>query len=283
MHKLQTLVDLLTCGRNLHICIHDLSGILKAESRELEFENKIHSKKFCSIAKETKAGLELCLRCKAAANTKAVKEGVPFTGHCPLGIWEAAYPVVHDGTVKAIVYVGNYIVNTADTEKRIEKTCRLTGADSTALKSLLSECEITDNISEAMKIAGFTGDYMLMLPDAEPSSDSLHWAVKNLKNYADTWYEKNLSLKSLAALYFINEKYIGRLFKKQIGMSFREYLCSVRLHRAEQLLASSDRQVIDIALECGFENVTYFNRVFAKKHGMTPLQYRAEKIRLKKQ
>ena len=98
--------------------------------------------------------------------------------------------------------------------------------------------------------------------------------MENIKGYAETYYRNELSLKQLANLYFINEKYIGRLFKKQIGCSFREYLNRIRIEKAAELLINTDMKVIDIAYETGFGNVTYFNRVFASQRGCTPVEYR---------
>lgn len=50
----------------------------------------------------------------------------------------------------------------------------------------------------------------------------------------------------------------------------------MRLKKAEALLVDSNKKIIDIAMECGFGNISYFNRVFQKRHGMTPKSYRAK-------
>ena len=119
-------------------------------------------------------------------------------------------------------------------------------------------------------------EYILLCVQRAPEKKekSYHWAVENIKGYAETYYRNELSLKQLANLYFINEKYIGRLFKKQIGCSFREYLNRIRIEKAAELLINTDMKVIDIAYETGFGNVTYFNRVFASQRGCTPVEYR---------
>jgi len=72
----------------------------------------------------------------------------------------------------------------------------------------------------------------------------------------------------------MNDKYLGRLFRKQLGQTFHEYLNAVRIKRAEELLMLPAKSIISIALDCGFQNVTYFNRIFARQHRMSPTQYR---------
>lgn len=72
MQKLQILIEMLTKGRKLHISIWDLSGILNTSSTKIDFQNVIHSKSFCNIAKSTEKGFRSCLHCKYLANTKAI-------------------------------------------------------------------------------------------------------------------------------------------------------------------------------------------------------------------
>ena len=57
-------------------------------------------------------------------------------------------------------------------------------------------------------------------------------------------------------------------------MSFARYVNEKRLEEAEKQLRESDKSILEIALDCGFENVTYFNRLFKRKHGIPPGKYR---------
>lgn len=275
MQRLQTFIDILTRGRKFHICIHDISGLLKTYERDLPFEYRIHSKNFCNIAKSTEEGLDFCMNAKNRANSKSATEATPFFGHCPWGIFEVAYPVIKDKAVQAIIYVGNFITNEEETKKKIIKTSASLNMSPEPFFKLLDQCEKTPDSTEALQIAEIVKDYILSLPDTDSNhSDNIHWAVRNIKNYAKEYYSKKISLKSISKLYFINEKYIGRLFKKQTGMSFCQYLNGIRLKQAEELLLSTENHIIDIAIKCGFENVSYFNRIFKEKYGVTPLTFR---------
>ena len=274
MQKLQFLIDMLTKERKIHISILDLSGILNTQSTKIAFRNVIHSKTFCDIAKSTEKGYRSCLHCKNLANTKAVSSKKPFYGHCLYGIYEAAMPVIIGDTVSAIVYVGNAIVDIDHTKKRIEKTCRYTHVDKQKLHEQIEKCEHVDHINELVGISEIVCDYIKMLYQTESKESSqLHWLVSALKQHADQTYCFNPTLKELSVLYRKNEKYMGRLFIKEMHMSFHKYCLLLKLQKAEALLSGTNDKIIDIALECGFDNISYFNRAFKKQYGMSPSEY----------
>jgi AraC-like DNA-binding protein len=95
-----------------------------------------------------------------------------------------------------------------------------------------------------------------------------------MKNHADEMFKTGITLTELAETYNRNEKYMGRLFKEELGVSFAEYKQNKRLELAEALLIQGEDRIIDIAFECGFNNISYFNRAFQKKYGMSPTAYR---------
>ena len=64
------------------------------------------------------------------------------------------------------------------------------------------------------------------------------------------------------------------LFKKSTGSSFKEYLNMVRIEESKRLLSNTDFSIIDIAIAVGFEDQSYFSKVFKKFTGLTPKQFR---------
>ena len=69
--------------------------------------------------------------------------------------------------------------------------------------------------------------------------------------------------------------YINRIVKKHSGMSLGEYVRTINIKKAEQLLKYSDESISKIITKIGFENKTFFYTLFEQKNGMTPLKYRA--------
>ena len=87
-------------------------------------------------------------------------------------------------------------------------------------------------------------------------------------------YGENLSLKSLSEKYYINTAYLGQVFKKQFGQSFKEYLNAYRIERAAELLVNTSEKVYIIAETVGYKNIDYFVGKFVEIKGCTPAKYR---------
>ena len=275
MQKLQTLIDMLTKGRDIHISVLDVSGILNTPLTEVRFENVIHSKKFCNIAKSTQYGNRMCLLCKAFANTKAIKYREAFSGHCFWGIYEAAYPVVINGSVAAVVYVGNAVIDKEYSKRLVRTLCRRSSVCADDLLGELDSCEVLTDPSESAAIAELVGEYIKRICPTVPRFESNeHWLVTAMKRHAENAYNEEISLRELAVAYHKNEKYMGRLFKKETGVSFRRYCNGIRLEKAAELLRATHKKIIDVAMECGFDNVPYFNRIFVKAFNASPSEYR---------
>lgn len=100
--------------------------------------------------------------------------------------------------------------------------------------------------------------------------------IEQVKAYIDNNYQKNLSLEFLASLFYVNRSYLSHLFKTKQGKNYVDYLNEVRITKAKELLTTSKRNLYQIAKAVGYDNVKYFFRVFKKKVGLTPEQYRSK-------
>lgn len=97
---------------------------------------------------------------------------------------------------------------------------------------------------------------------------------KQLANYIQQNYAKDLSLSDIADKMSLSNSYVSRYFKKTFGMNFIDYLYDVRLSYAENELVHTTESITDITFENGFPNVATFNKLFKKKYLMTPSEYR---------
>ena len=95
-----------------------------------------------------------------------------------------------------------------------------------------------------------------------------------MKSYILSNIEFDINTSRIANIFHYNEVYLGRLFKKQVGIGINDYINLQRIEIAKKRLATTREKVIDISSGVGFNNVTYFNRVFKKHTGMTPKEYR---------
>ena len=92
--------------------------------------------------------------------------------------------------------------------------------------------------------------------------------------YLQANYANKVSLEEMAGAFHMSEKYFSRYFKKHFQMTFTGYLNSLRLENAAKLLTDSDLAITEIAMQSGFNNVSYFIRTFREAFGCSPLHYR---------
>lgn len=115
------------------------------------------------------------------------------------------------------------------------------------------------------------GEYLVQLRGNQ-SQNSLSLVEEDIR----TRYMENLTLKELGKKYFINSAYLGQIFKKQYGESFKDYLNRVRMIKAEELLLNSDLKIHDIAEQVGYGDVDYFINRFILYAGCTPAKFRKQ-------
>ena len=100
---------------------------------------------------------------------------------------------------------------------------------------------------------------------------------KRVVSYIKEHYREKVSLEELAEAAQCNSQYLCHFFKEIAGVPPVRYLIDYRVEQAKELLKNSTRTVLEISLDCGFENVSYFIRQFKRGTGMTPREYRGNR------
>ncbi|MEN6316278.1 MAG: response regulator [Clostridiaceae bacterium] len=92
--------------------------------------------------------------------------------------------------------------------------------------------------------------------------------------YINTHYAENISLESIAEVFYFNPSYFSSLFKSCNGINFSQYLMEVRMKKAREMLENTNIKVYKVASGVGYEDSKYFTRVFKKELGISPDEYR---------
>lgn len=87
-------------------------------------------------------------------------------------------------------------------------------------------------------------------------------------------FQNKIYLKEVADLIYLTESNFCKFFKKATGKTYSDYVNEIRINEASRLLIQSDKTISQISFECGFETLSYFNRVFLNKKGITPSVFR---------
>ncbi len=99
--------------------------------------------------------------------------------------------------------------------------------------------------------------------------------------YVNKNYSENISLEDASSLLGFDPSYFCRIFKSATGATFTEYLNFVRVCKAEKLLSSTRKSILEISEAVGFSSLSYFNRIFKKIRNRSPGNYRmAENINI---
>ena len=87
-------------------------------------------------------------------------------------------------------------------------------------------------------------------------------------------YASIITLKSLSEKYYVNSAYLGQLFRKKYGQSFKDYLNNYRMEQAADALLRTDKKIVQIAEDVGYHDLDYFTNRFIQIKGCTPARFR---------
>lgn len=102
--------------------------------------------------------------------------------------------------------------------------------------------------------------------------------MKKVLTYIRDHYENAITLAELAGLAQMTPKYFCRAFSHMTGKTPIEYLNYYRIEQAGEQLLLTDRSITDIALSCGFNDMSYFSKTFSRYKGVSPTAYRRKEI-----
>ena len=108
---------------------------------------------------------------------------------------------------------------------------------------------------------------------AAKSSESRR--ILKVKQYIDEHYTETVHLADLADMVGMSPSAFSRFFKLRTGRTLSDYLIDIKLGNAARMLVDTTRNISEICYDCGFNNLSNFNRIFKAKRGVTPREFRA--------
>lgn len=94
--------------------------------------------------------------------------------------------------------------------------------------------------------------------------------------YIEHHYTEEITVDTISQALFLNKHYISHVFKAETGYSPIEYAISLRISHAKVLLSESDKNVSEVAMECGYTDFTHFSKQFRKRTGLSPSGFRKQ-------
>lgn len=103
--------------------------------------------------------------------------------------------------------------------------------------------------------------------------------IDQIVSYLKLNFDKDINLNTIADVFNKNNCYLSVLFKKEIGINFNDYLTSLRIEKAKELLMQDDLNIQELSLKVGYPNSKHFSSVFKSVTGVSPKQYRERILR----
>lgn len=146
---------------------------------------------------------------------------------------------------------------------------RKTSADKLLIDEEIFACKDAVEMSTAVHryLLSYARSVHLLNPD------SYHKVIERTKDYIQEKYAENLSLESVAQEAGVSACYLSKLFKKEEGMNFKQYVIKVRMEKAKFLLGAGKMNISEVARACGYSDVSYFCKIFRKSWGMLPKEF----------
>lgn len=117
------------------------------------------------------------------------------------------------------------------------------------------------------------GELLELLPLQKREGDADDMIVQ-LMVYCAEHFAEDITVKDVAQALFISESYVSKLFAQKLKCSFRAYINTLRVNKAQTLLRDTEKKILQIMTACGFRNQSSFNRVFLELTGASPKAYR---------
>lgn len=112
--------------------------------------------------------------------------------------------------------------------------------------------------------------------DTENQTGSVTRQVEQIHQYIETNYYENITLSFLAGEYHMDVSYLSRVFSQKYGETIIAFLTRLRMEHAVELMRDQDKKLETISFLVGYDDYNYFSRVFRKKLGVSPSEYRSQ-------
>lgn len=119
-------------------------------------------------------------------------------------------------------------------------------------------------------------DYRVLSSSAHAKQELVHSSrrIQKIDSYIRANYNKRITVEQMADLINISPIAFSRFFKAHTGSNFTDYIADIRIGLVTRQLADSSKSISEICYDCGFNNISNFNRIFKSKKGCSPKEFR---------
>lgn len=263
----------------------EIITVLEELNKITGFRISLHDKSFCEIAaypesmnafckrvNATDIEHKKCVECDMLACQAAQKQHDAYIYRCRHGLTEAVSPLYNFGSLTGFLMMGQVAVGESD--KDMARDYLLSeGLNSAQIYSYISDIPTVkeEMVRSYVKIMTICAEY-LTLSNAVSSQKSS--VAERAKKYISENIDRKFGIADICQHLDCSKSTLLTVFKRTYGITVNAYITEKRLERALALLADEKKSISDIANECGFSDQSYFSKVFSKRFGSPPSEYR---------
>jgi len=249
-------------GINLAILDRNFCGVT---------DSSLYATGFCSLVHQEKSGI--CAESDRLILERCSVSKKPEMHICHAGLIDIALPILYQDTIMGYIIMGQM-----RRDMPFSKIAPLLSAFATDQKLFEQEYEtlICYNDEQAMsaaRLAVMLTSHILTKNMIKPDYD---YTTETIIRYINENLAENLSISSLCTALNLSKNVLYEQISQAFGCTVNEYITDCRIRLAKEMLLHTTEPIGSICEQTGIMNDTYFCRLFKKKTGLTPLQYRKQ-------
>lgn len=291
-NKISDYLHYLSKEHDLSICVKDFSGFIPVNPElSLALQDFIaHNHPYCIYLKENKDCYFKCASMIPKMLKKAIATKSTFFGYCHAGLGEYVIPIINDQNVIGAITVGSFKNKELNTEHLFTHlTNDYKTFDINKLETLYEtikqpEHQNIDLIIRSLEIIAQTLANSYKEFDMTNNKELLNTSNNNISEedkiteqvikYIKEHITEKITLENLAQELNYSISYISRIFNKKMEMNINTYINKTRVEISKNYLLSTDLSITEIANMVGFEDASYYSKVFTKLLSISPARFK---------
>lgn len=274
------------------ICIKDFSGFLYQDKNLLHTLSPFinHTSPYCMYVKGNKKCMRDCLDMIPKMLNKCRETHQSFSGFCHAGMYEYVIPIIQKDNILGAITFGCYASNSTPEYKNFHSLAQKHPDLNASLLSQLYQKEPKTPAKEDMAtillslefiasyLASFdnrystTEDTAKLVSQSKDKEEDLF--IQHALTYIKMHLTENIRIEDIAQYCNYSTSYVSRNFNKTVGMNISTYINKLRIEISKSYLITSDKTIAEIAEIVGFEDLSYYSRVFSSLLGIPPTEFR---------
>lgn len=279
-HEIRAIFDAVTQLTGAGICLYDLRDFFYYDNVINKKSYAGHYCAFCRQVRSIPSGKAQCEKSDVENTVKLARlYKKPFFNVCYLGLCEYVIPVLEDGELIAVAFLGQCRIRGEDEFPAFRERINGAGLNGEEFEPSFRALPELDRVSLVsggrlldIALSSIVRDNVAL---NAPSEADMSLSEK-IMSYIKTAYMSQISSSDIADRLHVNRCYLSRIFKKETGITICDYICRVRIENAKELLRRTMIPISSISFNVGFCDQNYFTRVFKRCTGATPGEFRRD-------